>query len=627
MVLPPGTVISSPLRAEVFAVRVRGHPRISKDLQDYTIGGVRDGHHTGYEGPEVSYAHNNLKSCEANLAAALETVDEEISLGRFVDVTGRPPHPYACVQAIGMTGKKSLEIDDSGKPILRWRLFTHLSKSGAYGSTNDGIIGDNSLTYTVIMDIGVDVMRFAATSTDVCLTAFDFKSAFRHLKRHPSLLHLALLSITDSTGNTRRVADCFLDFGGRSTPKIWDSLMLVLLELLRDDLAAAGLVECVDYSLRHLLDDCTAICKTTAIGHRVFKIGIALFKELGLAVQELKSVNAERSATCLGYEVDCERLTLSLPVDKAASYVELADFVLAKAPDGRRKRVRRDIIETLCGKFGFAHSTNPFARAWINPLYRHIHQLTKPHLTTTISPEARRAIGVFRNYISDAPKFPLEWMRPKPVFGLREARDPFDYERASDWHVCGDASGIRGFGFYTSHPTRGGYYSCRLWVASDGVGMQSRAEGASAASTARVADLDTDASSTLLETICLAHAVATAIDNGARNCRLVYYGDNLGVVAGGYKRRSKTPAINSIWRSINFMCARACVLTVCVWRERTCPWQKLADDLSRCDVTANTQAQLSKLAPGATRQVTPSSVPTEQTASSLLSWRSTSWLA
>jgi hypothetical protein len=283
----------------------------------------------------------------------------------------------------------------------------------------------------------------------------------------------------------------------------------VMLELLRDDLAAAGLEEYVHYSLRHLLDDCTAICVNTAVGHRVFKVGIALFKDLGLAVQELKSVDAERSATCLGYEVDCEKLTLSLPTDKSDSYVQLADFVLAKGPDGKRKRIRRDIIETLCGKFGFAHSTNPFARAWINPLYRHVHQLTKPHLTTTLSPEARAAIGVFRNHISDSPKFPLAWMMPKPVFGLRERRDPFDYERGDDWHVCGDASGIRGFGFYTSHPTRGGFYSCRLWVASDGVGMQSRAEGASAASNAKVADLDTDASSTLLETICLAHAVAT----------------------------------------------------------------------------------------------------------------------
>ena len=450
---------------QAFHRRVLGHPRISEALQQFTLQGIELGYHTGYEGVEAPFHHANLTTAAEHAGAVDAWVRAEQAEGRYTDLAelSDAQHPYMCTQAIGTVGKKSLEVDLLGNTILKWRLITHLSKPGPHGSINDGIAKEPySLVYTTIEDICCDIMDLTMQHKDnrAHLTQFDLKNAFRQLPRHGSVLHLHTI-----VWRGKRLLDRALDFGGRSTPFIFDSLMLVLIELLKDDLKASGLTEGVDFTIRHLLDDLTAVSASRSTAEQIYKIGIALFQELGVVIQEKKSVVAARQSEVLGHWLDCAALTLSLPENKRLDYARRCRDMIGAST------ISRERLETLVGKLGFAHYSIPIGRSFVGQFYAAMHTLQAKHYTCKVLQEHRDALDFLLHLIEETPPWPMQWLCPKPQYGKEAHRDPFDpwYAINNDVVYCGDASGVDGMGFYCQN-----HVSFRRWDLTDREGISHR---------------------------------------------------------------------------------------------------------------------------------------------------------
>ena len=230
-------------------------------------------------------------------------------------------------------------------------------------------------------------------------------------------------------------------------PSLFDSLMLVLIanmmELLKDDLKASGLTEGVDFTIRHLLDDLTAVSASRSAAEQIHEIGTASFQELGVVIKEKKSVVAAWQSEALGHWLDCAALTLSLPENKRLDCARRCRDMKGAST------VSRERLETLVGKLGFAHHSIPIGRSFVGQFHAAMHTLQAKHHTCKALQEHRAALDFLLQLIEETPLWPMQWLCPKPQCGKEAHRDPFDPWCAINNDVvhCGDASGVDGMGF------------------------------------------------------------------------------------------------------------------------------------------------------------------------------------
>ena len=554
-VLPPrapgatphlATPIVTPLRAERWATGLARHP--NRALVEYVTTGIRRGFHTGSNVEDSSPQFANASS--ALLPGRKEAVDKwvrtEREAGRYIQIK-ESHHPYLRIHPLNTTPKRSYEPG-----VVKWRICVNESKgSASTPAVNDGIDREAcSMNYITIRDIIAPARAFGANAH---MNHLDMRNAFRNLPKHPTCTHLHCVR-----WGSQIYVDVAIAFGNRSSPRIFDSVAIALEYILQEEvdreLGGGNVV------VRHYLDDVGMIARNKETAERAYTIAIRVYSELGIPISEEKSLRAANAGEYLGIWIDLKKQEISPPPSKKKAYLD--DTITMASWSTATKR---ELLELL-GRVGFAHIIFPRARPFVNELIRLSCRVKKLHHRVSLTSRLKSDLKAWEWLLREGkPKSMLDRLDPKLATPITPwPINPPDIADG-DWLV-GDASGIssHGFGFFGKD-----FHSCRVWEQGDLIGLDR---------------LDADASSTLLETICMASAVMTWLHRPTRHHKhLYYYCDNQGVAWNHQTGRSRSTPINNILRRLVQPLISADITLHIVWRPRNEAFQVAADALSHQD--------------------------------------------
>lgn len=575
--MPPG------FNADAFEAETVNFP--NPELRRYVVTGLREGFDTlveadaGYDGFENS---NSAYAFQTNVD---EWVDGEIAAKRYVEIDPAD-WPDLYITPLGTAPKRSyvegvikrrITCDESRRPPGRRSLNDSIDK------------GDIPVDYIGIQDVVDAALAFGVEAHFIKV---DIRSAFRNLPKHPSVRHLHALRWQDSSGRDRTFLDLSINFGCRSSPFCFESVMPVLEWILQRNLDADPYVGEGNVEVRHFCDDLGVVCRNKPLGDRAFDVVRDLYRRLGIPTSDEKSEPPTQAGEYLGLWLDFRRQQLQLPPDKRSAYQADVKRLLAM-PHRQLVPVRE--LESVCGRLEFAASVHRLGRTYLRGLYAvrttaensrgrraRLTARAKDDLgvwTWLLDPDGAPAAQMFQS------RLPVDDDKGWPV-------DPPD--DGEDWCV-GDASGAvgasDGFGYYWADG-----HSFRPWTNAERRGLVRLG----------VDKAESGESSTRIETLCFVSAVEAFIarcDGAPRDRTFRYFCDNRGVEANWTAGRSRTKPINDLLRTIAARTIELGLTVVVRWRPRTNPWIAAADELSH----GRSQAA-SILVPRCRRFVTPGSV-------------------
>ncbi|BEJ16100.1 hypothetical protein CspHIS471_0507050 [Cutaneotrichosporon sp. HIS471] len=250
-------------------------------FREAIVGMIRHGAKLGYEGPlrdTVRRAPRNHPMEEGAVAAVRASVASAVQRGLTRVHQDGAPFVQSPVGAVPKRGGSSA-----------WRMINDLSwpRVPPGTSVNDGIdMAEAPLTYSSIDEL-FEVMRVRHNHTDTALWKVDLKDAYRHIVVAEGDTHLLGFSLDGGD-----FVDCALNFGGRSSPFIFN----MFAEALHWILASWGL------DLQHFLDDFFGACRPGQ-GEPILQFFAAICGYLGLEVAKAKCGQG-RCLEILGVIVD-----------------------------------------------------------------------------------------------------------------------------------------------------------------------------------------------------------------------------------------------------------------------------------------------------------------------------------
>lgn len=543
--------VVTPLRADEFERRLANFP--NRALANWLVRSLREGFDMGDNFPELGpHRCRNRASALAEPAHMTTYAEEETAARRWFPVLWSC-HPRARNQPLGTTEKQTY-----GGP-RKLRTTKDLSAEGPEGISINGSIDleQHPIKYIGPLDLAEVMMYYGAGCS---FSLFDIVAAYRNCPVSPATAHLHLIEHQGVL-----YADVALSFGGGSSCKLFDSLMICIHWIVQEQINAelgsldGGKPVCM---VLHMLDDIGLVAPNKRIATAAADIVVRTMDALGVPNSIPKMAVATQREKWLGVVLDSNQLQVSLPPDKGRAYHE------SSAAAATATSISYGELETLLGRWGFADNVHPAIRPFVSPGYLLLHRLgdnKHHHIKTTLS--FRLAARVWSVYLAEAPPRQMQWPIPRYEVNVPWPECPLQHY----WFCVGDASGATGrsdgFGFFHRQA-----YACLPWQ----LGQRPDLDNGGATN------------SQYIECFCLVAAVATLITQfGARNCTIVYYTDSQALAgAASSKRRCPTAITNDLLCVMALLCEVHDLEVEVVWRPRDDPFATIADALSHCDPQA-----------------------------------------
>ena len=520
------------------------HP--NRPLVDFVVGGARHGFRLGVRNYKADRPRQskNLVSAERHPEALFKWIDTELRHDRISGPHLSPPHDHLQIFPVGVVSKKGYDMS------TKCRAIFHLSKDFGDGQPSLNAHVDHedcTIEYDRVSNL-VDSCRDLEQHGDaVHLAAVDIVDACRDVLLCPEEQHLVGFQVTWHDGKPRYFSDRALGFGHARGPRTFDAIVQCMQWILENRIAAAGLRARV----HHLLDDIAIAGASRADTAAAFDMLKELLAEVGLPMQEAKTVPPTQAMDYLGLTVDTLTRAIRIPDDKRADLIRrLVQFTA-------HRRIRTRDLESMIGKLGFSGVAMPALRprinAWCSVLLR---AKREGQAWASLSHELNRSAKTFLAVLQHS------------ATGPHTSFDSFAATPAGcqvSW--CTDASGPDGAGGFSLANDEGNpevfhFPWPRGWACDDD-----------------------DSSSTLQELV----AINAVVQHQAPHCEsLAVWTDSSAAVDALAKGRSPNADIN---KQLNLLletaAANSCLLVV-AWHARSGPAAQIADLMSH-----NLQDQLS----------------------------------
>ena len=520
------------------------HP--NRPLVDFVVGGARHGFRLGVRNYKADRLRQskNLVSAERHPEALFKWIDTELRHDRISGPHLSPPHDHLQIFPVGVVSKKGYDMS------TKCRAIFHLSKDFGDGQPSLNAHVDHedcTIEHDRVSNL-VDSCRDLEQHGDaVHLAAVDIVNACRDVLLCPEEQHLVGFQVTWHDGKPRYFSDRALGFGHARGPRIFDAIVQCTQWILENRIAAAGLRARV----HHLLDDIAIAGASRADTAAAFDMLKELLAEVGLPMQEAKTVPPTQAMDYLGLTVDTLTRTIRIPDDKRADLIRrLVQFTA-------HRRIRTRDLESMIGKLGFSGVAMPALRPRINAWYSVLLRAKREgQAWASLSHELNRSAKTFLAVLQHS------------ATGPHTSFDSFAATPAGcqvSW--CTDASGPDGAGGFSLANDEGNpevfhFPWPRGWACDDD-----------------------DSSSTLQELV----AINAVVQHQAPHCEsLAVWTDSSAAVDALAKGRSPNADIN---KQLNLLletaAANSCLLVV-AWHARSGPAAQIADLMSH-----NLQDQLS----------------------------------
>ena len=520
------------------------HP--NRPLVDFVVGGARHGFRLGVRNYKADRLRQskNLVSAERHPEALFKWIDTELRHDRISGPHLSPPHDHLQIFPVGVVSKKGYDMS------TKCRAIFHLSKDFGDGQPSLNAHVDHedcTIEYDRVSNL-VDSCRDLEQHGDaVHLAAVDIVNAHRNVLLCPEEQHLVGFQVTWHDGKPRYFSDRALGFGHARGPRMFDAIVQCMQWILENRIAAAGLRARV----HHLLDDIAIAGASRADTAAAFDMLKELLAEVGLPMQEAKTVPPTQAMDYLGLTVDTLTRAIRIPDDKRADLIRrLVQFTA-------HRRIRTRDLESMIGKLGFSGVAMPALRPRINAWYSVLLRAKREgQAWASLSHELNRSAKTFLAVLQHS------------ATGPHTSFDSFAATPAGcqvSW--CTDASGPDGAGGFSLANDEGNpevfhFPWPRGWACDDD-----------------------DSSSTLQELV----AINAVVQHQAPHCEsLAVWTDSSAAVDALAKGRSPNADIN---KQLNLLletaAANSCLLVV-AWHARSGPAAQIADLMSH-----NLQDQLS----------------------------------
>lgn len=303
-------------------------------------------HFLAYGWPLGFYAQVMPVSVDKNHPSALaypqhidDFLDTEMRFGAILGpIDDLPFTPWMRISPLMTRPKK-----DSNKRRVIVDLSYPEGQAVNTGINTTNYMG-NDISYTLptIADL---IAKLQAEGQGALIWKADLARAYRQLRADP--IDSPLLGI-------RHKGKVYVDrcppFGCRSSSAACQRVANALVFIM-----AGKQHHCLAY-----LDDFAGCCKDPARANTAFKDFISLTAYLGLQLSHEKCVAPVTSLDWLGYHIDTEAMTISIPPQKLQEVVEECAQWL------RRKRVKKSMIQSLVGKLSHLAGCVQHARKFLS---------------------------------------------------------------------------------------------------------------------------------------------------------------------------------------------------------------------------------------------------------------------
>ncbi|MEW8338437.1 MAG: reverse transcriptase domain-containing protein [Candidatus Thiodiazotropha taylori] len=275
-------------------MELENHP--NRTFCEHLLDGFIQGFDTGLTSlPKHSYECANLLSAKNQPPITMELLNTELERGYAIGPFDRIPFEQYRISPLGVAESKYSK---------KKRLIVDLSAphdNEKHPSLNELINKEDfSLSYVTI-DTAVQIIRRLGKGAWMCKT--DIKDAFKLIP-----IKEALWPYYGVKWNGKYYFYTRLVFGGRSSPKIFDSLSEAVCWILEHNYKLANVL--------HLLDDFLAIDSPEADADRTMAVLTLVFNKLGIPLSLNKTVGPVTELEYLGIILDSTKMEARLPMDK-----------------------------------------------------------------------------------------------------------------------------------------------------------------------------------------------------------------------------------------------------------------------------------------------------------------------
>lgn len=330
---------SSPLVAEMWEALLCDYP--DRSFVDNIVGMIRHGAKLGYEGvwreenrPAVGV--QNLPMSEEELHHIRQSVAERLAQRRSMAVNDGE----VVVSPVGTVPK----------PNGKYRTINHLSwprRRRGHPFVNDGIDPETvSFAYANLDNLFAAIRRASGEIWKV-----DLVDAYFHVVVASQDARLLGFNIDGVS-----YKDCTLNFGGRSSPFIFNLFAEALHWILR----------CFGLELDHYLDDSYGLAQADR-GQATVRFFKAVCECLGIQVSEKKS-GWGKKLEVLGIMVDAEEAKAWISEERKRKLLTQIDTIL------QNQSVNALALHSLAGSLNFVSRVCPTGRAFMSRIYAAVHK-------------------------------------------------------------------------------------------------------------------------------------------------------------------------------------------------------------------------------------------------------------
>lgn len=270
---------------------------------------------------------SNLVSATEHTEVLQEKIHKEVLEGRMAGPFDHPPLHNLHVSPIGVVPKA-----DGG-----WRMITHLSYPPSNSINHHIDPVHTSVKYTSFDTV---VQTISLLGKGTFIAKVDIKSAFRLIRVHPADFELLGLHMNGSF-----YIDKCLPFGCAISCKIFEMFSSFLEWLV---IAKSGIE-----TVHHYLDDFIfAGSAHTSHCHVLMHTFQSMCVEMGIPLNQDKSVQPTTCLIFLGLEIDTIKMQIRIPREKVDELMNLLLFWVSK------NKIKLSTLQSLVGKLNFFWQSN-----------------------------------------------------------------------------------------------------------------------------------------------------------------------------------------------------------------------------------------------------------------------------
>ena len=311
--------------------------------KDFIVQGFQFGFDLGFKGEDKNVSCRNNLSVRENPDVTREKIFSEIEKGRIAGPFPDPPFEnFRC---------SPLALREKTTPG-QYRLLHNLSSPyNDFGSVNANIPDDlKKVTYDNI-DTALQILANRPFSF---MAKSDIAEAFRLIPLHP-----LSYKWTGFLFENQYFYDKCLPMGASSSCQIFESFSDALKFILLEQYGVSNVVKVLDDFL--FIADTENDCREALDSFR------SLCSLSGVPLSEPKTVDPTRKLVFLGYLIDLDCGTISIPLEKIHQYTEHSRRLM------NQKHAKLREIRSIIGKLGFVTNIIPGGRCFL----RRMHDLTK----------------------------------------------------------------------------------------------------------------------------------------------------------------------------------------------------------------------------------------------------------